>query len=63
MHMLYSRQGYVTVLLTADARSRLSDMTVHTRSRLDDINITERYSLAFNALKRIVFKITYIYVL
>jgi len=43
----------LTVLLciAVNTHSRLSDMTVHMRSRLNDINITEHYSVAFNALK------------
>jgi len=35
-------------------------MTVHTRSRLNDINITKHYSVAFNALKKIDSDTTYI---
>jgi len=40
--------------VAVNARSRLSDMTVYTRSKLNDMNNTEHYSAAFNDLKKII---------
>jgi len=47
VYKLYSRKVTLTVLLciAMNVRLRLSDTTVHTRSRLNDINITEYYCL------------------